>query len=140
MPSGHAHLNIHTHGNEASLIDAPLIEGAMDSFKFLLCLCAFFVLSTPSFVGKGIFHNYDAFSLARIFVVSGCSDETPCQPGFLCSPENKCIPAGDLITLFPNQLKDPQFNSGTASLRILQETKPLDEDGKLTVTFVMSTI
>ena len=64
----------------------------------------------------------------------------PCQPGLLCSPEKKCIPAGDLITLFPNQLKDPRFNSGTASLRIYRETKPLDEDGKLTVPFVMSTI
>jgi hypothetical protein len=71
------------------------------------------------------------------FVVSGCSDETPCQPGFLCSQHEKCIPAGDLITLFPNQVKDPHIISGTASLalRILRETKPLGENGKLTSNF-----
>ena len=64
------------------------------------------------------------------FVVSSCSDETPCQPGFLCSPHKKCIAAGDLITLFPNQLKDPHIISGTASLRVLREMKPLEENGK----------
>lgn len=72
--------------------------------------------------------------------MSGCSDETPCQAGFLCSTDMKCIPASELITLFPNQLKDPNIDSGTGSLRILRETKALDEDGKLTVTSLMSTI
>ena len=81
------------------------------------------------------------------FLVSGCSNETPCQPGFLCSPHKKCIPADDVITLFTNQLKDPHIISGTASLRVLRETKALEEDGKLISNFsiiiyiiVMSTI
>ena len=104
----------------------------MDASKRLLCLCAIFVLSTPNFVGKGIFFISVIDVSVRIFnfVVSSCSDETPCQPGFLCSPHKKCIAAGDLITLFLNQLKDPHIISGTASLRVLREMKPLEEDGK----------
>ena len=64
------------------------------------------------------------------FVVSGgCSDEIPCQPGFLCSPDKKCIPASDVIAQFSSQLKDPHIPSGTTSVRALRETKLLDEDG-----------
>ena len=66
----------------------------------------------------------------------------PCQPGFLCSPDNKCSPAGDLITLFPTQMKDPHiYNSEIPLHRILRETSPpSDEDGELNITFAISTI
>ena len=123
------------------IFDAPLMKEkwilsnvccvyAQFSFYLRLALLVrelnFFILSVTDVSAIIIIFN---------FIVSGCSNETPCQPGFLCSPHKKCIPAAGVITLFPNQLKDPQIISGTASLRVLRETKALEEDGKLISNF-----
>ena len=108
----------------------------MEILMSLSYFCAIVVISTAQHDGKRFLgHDYlYVYIYFFCLLAPPCSDEMPCQArGFLCAVDNRCIPTGDLLTLYPSlqpRLHDSHV-SENSSHRTKRGTEPSDEDGRL---------